>query len=221
MVAVIERRAPNHLQALQISSHLTARWLRLRGWEATMYDPETIVQLLKKARVRFILMGTHGIVGWRSETRATHDVDILAATSHYEKAIQAVHQAFPELEIVDWHAVTRFKDRSTNEFVIDIMRPVDDLFKAAFRCTIRVGKSHRIPDLEMAIASKYAAMISPRRPQDKKFVDAGDFVNMVKYNRSEIDFAKLRRLAEKVYKGGGAEILKMVADIKAGRQIKI
>jgi len=206
---------------LRISSMLTARWHRLRGSEAKMYEPETVIRLLKKAKVKFILMGTHGIVGWRSETRATHDVDILAAMSDYEKAIQAIHEAFPELEMVDWHAVTRFKDKTTDQVVIDIMRPVDDLFKAAFRCTILVEKSHRIPDLEMAIVSKFAAMISPRRQEAKRFIDAGDFVDMVQHHQDDIDLRKLRRLAEKVYKGGSAEILKMVNDIKAGRRIKI
>lgn len=225
MIAAVRERAPNHLQALQISSMLTARCHRLREeirpTGGTVYEVLEIIRLLKKAKVKFVLMGTHGIVGWRSESRATHDVDILASASDYEKAIAAIHQAFPELEMVDWHAVTRFKDKTTDQFVIDIMRPVDDLFKAAFRCTVLVKRSHRIPDLEMAIVSKFAAMISPRRKHAKRFVDAGDFVDMIEHNQDEIDLPKLKRLAEKVYKGGGREILKMVADIKAGREIKI
>ncbi len=186
-----------------------------------MYDPETVIRLLNKAKIKFVLMGTHGIVGWRSETRSTHDVDILAAWKDYEKAVRVIHEAFPELEMADWKVVTRFKDNVTGNIVIDIMKPVDDLFRAAFRYTVDVKRSHRIPDLEMAIVTKFAAMISPRREQRKKFVDANDFIDMVDHNQNELDLGKLKRLAEKVYKGGGPEILKMVDDIKAGRQIKI
>lgn len=186
-----------------------------------MYDPKAVIRLLNKAKVKFIVMGTHGIGGWRSEPRATHDVDILAAFKDYEKAVRVIHDAFPELELADWKVVARFKDKVTGNVVIDIMKPVDDLFRAAFRCSVPVGKSHHIPDLEMALASKYAAMISPRRPEEKKLIDAGDFIDIVKHNRDEINVQKLKRLGDRVYKGGGAEILNMIADIKAGHRIKI
>ena len=222
MAAAIQERVPNHLQALQLSSMLTARWYRMgRFPDATMYDPETVIRVLNKAKIKFVLMGTHGIVGWRSETRSTHDVDVLVAWKDYQKAVRVIHTAFPELEMADWKVVTRFKDQVTGNIVIDVMKPADDLFRVAFRYTVAVKRSHQIPDLEMAIAAKFAAMISPRREQRKKFVDANDFIDMVDHNQDVIDLGKLKRLADKVYKGGGAEILKMVADIKAGRQIKI
>jgi hypothetical protein len=71
----------------------------------------------------------------------------------------------------------------------------------------------------MALASKFAAMVSPYREYDKKLIDGGDFVNIVKHRHPQIKVAKLKRLAEKVYAGGGAEIARMVDDIKAGRPI--
>jgi hypothetical protein len=57
--------------------------------------------------------------------------------------------------------------------------------------------------------------------QAKKLVDAGDFVDVVTHNRSAIDLRKLQRLADKVYPEGGAEILRMVEDIDAGRTIQL
>jgi hypothetical protein len=40
-------------------------------------------------------------------------------------------------------------------------------------------------------------------------------------NRDSIDRLKLRRLDEKVYRGGGKELLELVDDALAGRQIRI
>ena len=44
---------------------------------------------------------------------------------------------------------------------------------------------------------------------------------MARHNHDRIARTKLRRLGEKVSAGGGAEILKMVDDIAAGRRINI
>jgi hypothetical protein len=64
-------------------------------------------------------------------------------------------------------------------------------------------------------------MVSPNRRLDKKLVDAGDFVNVILHNRARLNLPKLQRLAERVYPGGGAEVLRMVADIDAGRSIQV
>jgi hypothetical protein len=220
MATTLRERAPKHLQALQISSLLTARWYRMQRPEATMYEPEAVIRLLNRAKVKFILVGTHGIAGWRSSSRATQDTDVLVALKDYEKAVRTIHTAFPELEVAEWKKVTRFKDLTTGEVVIDILNPTDDLFKATFRYSIAAGKSHRVPDLEMALALKYAAMISPYRSYDKKLIDGGDFVNIVMHRYADVNIPKLKRLAEKVFHGGGADIAKMLADIRAERPIK-
>jgi hypothetical protein len=117
--------------------------------------------------------------------------------------------------------VTRFTDRATGKEVIDLMKPVEDLFKLAFKYSIPVGKTHRVPDLEMALVAKFAAMVSPYRRPAKKHADASDFTAMVEHNLNAIDLKKLKRLAEKVYKGGATEISQLIEDIKAGRTIQI
>jgi hypothetical protein len=78
-----------------------------------------------------------------------------------------------------------------------------------------------MPDLEMAMASKFACMISPNRNLAKKYVDAGDFMDVLLHNRNDVDVQKLSSLAEKLYQGGGAAIKKMVEDTLAGRCIKL
>jgi hypothetical protein len=175
---------------------------------------------LNKANVKFVLMGTHGIGGWRSEPRATQDVDVLVRKRDHRKAAEALRHAFPNLEVTEFPVVTRFTDPATGYSVIDLMKPTQPVMQMVFRNTMPVGRTHVIPKLEMAIVSKFAAMTSPNRAMDKKLIDGGDLVNMVKTNRDSLDRAKLNRLAEKIYPGGGVELSEMVDDILADRPIQ-
>lgn len=210
-----------HLEALHTSSQLTLTFRRMYQREAAMVTPEDVIAVLHQAGVNCVLMGTHGLGGWRSEARATQDVDVLVTKKDVRKAVRALHAAYPNLEISDTPVVTRFIDPASGKPAIDVMKPTQTVYQVVFRHTIPVGDTHRIPDLEMALASKFAAMVSPNRAPAKKLVDAGDFVDVITYNRDDIDLQKLKRLGDKVYPDGGAEIIRMIEDIDAGRQIQL
>ncbi len=185
-----------------------------------MISPEDVISVLSETGVRFMLMGNYGITGWRLERRASEDVDVLVRTRDHRKAVQVIRQAFPELQIKDTPVVTRFIEQATGIALIDLMKPNQPLFKGAFRQTVLVEEGYLIPNLEFALASKFAAMVSPNRADEKKFLDAADFTSMVKKNQSSIHLRRLRRLGELVYRGGGAEIEELVENIKAGRRIE-
>jgi hypothetical protein len=189
--------------------------------QAAMVSPKKIIRLLNEAKVRFVLLGTHGLGGWRSQARATQDVDILVARKYHRKAVRVLHEAYPKLVVVDSPIVTRFKDAATEEPRIDLMKPLQKVYQMVFRHTHQVADSHRVPDLEMALVSKFAAMTSPHRQAPRKIQDAADFADIVVHNQQELDMAKLSRLAEQVYSGGRHEITKLVQDILAGRPIQI
>ena len=121
MTAIVRERPAKHLQALEISSLVTARWYRMRRPDATMYEPQEIIRLLKRAKIRFVLVGTHGIIGWRSTARGTQDTDVLVALNHSEKAVRVVREAFyvarsgrPGPVLID---ITKDAQQSTSEFV--------------------------------------------------------------------------------------------------------
>ena len=209
-----------HLDALRRSSALVRTFYRMYGRGRTGMTPEEIIPILNKAGVKFVLMGTHGIGGWRSAPRATEDVDFLVQQKDHQKAVEAVRKNFPELKEVDTPVVTRFLDPSNKQPLIDLMKPEYEVLKAAFKNTVKAGKSHRVPDLEMALASKFAAMVSPNRKYSKKLLDGGDFADIVETNMTAIDRTKLLKLAELVYKGGGKEILELIKDVEAGRPIR-
>src|SRR5439155_21171562 len=128
--------------------------------------PQAVVRALHRAGILSVLMGTYGIEGWRSEPRATQDVDVLVAKKDTRKAVAVLRKLYPKLEVADYPVVTRFIEPTTGKGVLDVMKPTQEIFRMVFRHTIPVGKTHRMPTLEMALASKFAAMVSPRRDAD-------------------------------------------------------
>jgi hypothetical protein len=217
MIAQAER----HLAALRTSSMLTDSYRRMYRPDAAMVRPEKVIRVLKQAQVKFVVMGTHGITGYRGEPRATQDIDLLIRRQDHRKAVEAIRKAYPKLTSREEAVVTRFIDPATGNVVIDLMKPYMDLYKLVFRNTVSVSDRYLIPNLEMALAAKYAAMISPNRALGKKYTDAGDFVEIVQHNHERIDLGKLKKLGEEVYRGGGSELLQYVAAAKEGRTLKI
>ena len=65
---------------------------------------------------------------------------------------------------------------------------------------------YRLPTVEAALVSKYAAMLSPYRARDRKEQDAVDFRRLARANHERLDTAALRRLAALVWENGAEEI---------------
>ena len=213
--------AREHLQALHVGSEVT-RWFRQeREPNVVHVTPERVLAALHRAGINPVLMGTHGLNGYREEARATQDVDVLVTKKDVRKAVRVLEEAFPYLEVIDSAAVARFLDPVTQKVVIDVMKPTSQAMQVVFRHTVPIGKTHRIPDLEMALVSKFVAMVSPNRRKPKKLLDAADFAAIVTYNKDAIDLEKLKRLAAKVHPGGGAKIVQLAQDIWAGRELRL
>lgn len=212
--------ATRHGGALRISSEITRTLRGMYRPEATMISPSEVIAVLNGAGVRFILMGNYGMIGWRDEPRATEDVDVLVRTRDHRKAVRVIHEAFPPLRVEDYPVVTRFLDPATGKPRIDLMKPNQPLFKVAFRHTVLVEEGYRVPNLEFALACKFAAMVSPHRQVKRKHLDAADFMSMVEANESAIRPAALKALGERVYPGGGEEIMRLLEDARAGRRLE-
>lgn len=50
-----------------------------------MIQPEQVIAILNQAKVRFVLMGTFAINGYRTEARTTQDVDVLVPAKDHER----------------------------------------------------------------------------------------------------------------------------------------
>src|SRR5688572_29942571 len=99
----------DHGTALRISSNVTRNIRRLQGRSKVDIQPREVIKILNKARIKFTLVGAHGIAGWLLDPRASQDVDVLIHAQH-KKAVQAIRKAFPDLRVEDVLAVTRFID---------------------------------------------------------------------------------------------------------------
>ena len=101
------------------------------------------------------------------------------------------------------------------------MKTNQPLFAAGFKNAEKTSvekQSCKIPSLEMALAMKFAPMVSIVRADYKKYMDAADFIRIVNVN-PEIDLAKLEELGNLVYPGGGKEVLEKVRQIRAGEKL--
>jgi hypothetical protein len=187
-----------------------------------MISPLDVIRVLNAAKVSFVLVGAHGVAGWMKKPRATQDVDVVVAERHLKKAIKALTAAFPQLEAEDTEVVIRLRDRDTAEVAIDLIKP-RELYRQTFHHTRTVSEGEqvfRIPSLEMALAMKFAAMVSPNRAVDQVYQDAHDFIVMVKEN-PELDSEQLHRLGCLVYGSGGDEVLEMVRKARAGEMLEL
>ncbi|MFL5243753.1 MAG: hypothetical protein ACJ8FY_16755 [Gemmataceae bacterium] len=220
-VVSAKKHSRAHLRALATTSALTGFFQQMYRPGAAVVSPKKIIGLFNDAKISFVLMGAHGLGGWRSRPRATQDVDVLVAKRHHGRAVRVLQRAFPKLIVEDGVIVTRFKDPITGEPRIDLMKPLQKIYQMVFRHTRRVGDSHRVPDLEMALVSKFSAIVSPHRQPPRKIQDAADFADMVVHNKADINLAKLSKLAGQVYPEGQREISQLISDILAGRPIQV
>lgn len=116
--------------------------------------------------------------------------------------------------------VTRFLDPVSREPVIDVLRPVG-LYEHVFDNAIQATGGHQVPNVEMAIASKFNALVSRNREEKKQHLDASDVIQIVKRNQQRIDRDRLRELGEAVYQNGGSDLLAMVDDVLAGHRLQV
>jgi hypothetical protein len=185
--------------------------------------PADVIALLNAEQIRFMLIGAYGIAGWTRVARATEDVDVIVMARHHKKAVRVLLNAFAHLVSEDHEVVTRLRDRETNDVAIDVMKPNQPLYRAALKNTVTVRSGahpYQIPSLEMALAMKFAPMISLTRSDDKKHTDAADFIRMVRSN-ADIDLEKLGEFGELVYPGGGQEIVEKVRQVRAGEKLNL
>jgi hypothetical protein len=182
-----------------------------------------VLRLLNAQKVRFVLVGAHGLAGWRDRARATEDIDLVVMAKHVKKATRVLSDAYPHLDAEDHEVVIRLRNRETKKVAIDLMKTNQPLYGVVFQHVVPTsvaGQACLIPTLEMALAMKFAPMISLTRDLDKKYIDAGDFIRIVNVN-ADINLETLTKLGDLVYTGGGKEIVEKVRQARAGEPLQL
>lgn len=184
---------------------------------------EDVIKRLNAAKIRFVLVGAHGLAGWRDEARATEDVDFVVMARHIKKATKILVEAYPHLVAEVHEVVVRLRNPQTTKVAIDLLKTNQPLYGVVFQHAISTtinGQPCLISTLEMALAMKFASMVSLTRQDHKKFFDAGDFTRMVDVNAA-IDLAKLAELGNLVFPGGGKELVEKVRQVRAGERLQL
>ena len=120
--------------------------------EKRLLSPLDVIRVLNHERISFVLVGAYGLSGWRSQARATEDIDVVVAARQVAKAVRALSIAFPHLEPEDAAVAVRLRDKESNEVAIDVMNPLQPPNHVIFKYTKKVtaGKeSYRVPTLEI------------------------------------------------------------------------
>lgn len=195
------------------------RGVRLSKMYGMSLSPSDVAGVLSRAKVRYVLVGAHAINMYTGRPRATQDVDVVSDAP--AKARRAIEAAYPLLSVED-HPVVRFTE--AGEEVLDIIKAGSGkVFRRVLRLvrTVEVqGQAVVVPTLEAALALKFNSMISPTRQPDDRMQDAVDFSRAAKADAA-LDEALLRELGELVYAGGGAGLLKLIEDSRAGRPLEL
>ncbi|MEX2316125.1 MAG: hypothetical protein WD669_03170 [Pirellulales bacterium] len=204
-----------HAYAIRKSTWLTSEFRRVHRKGAMDITPQDVVDVLNEAGVKsWVLMGLHGYLGYMPEPRATQDVDVMVWHRERQKAKKAISARWPSLTIRSYSQVIRFGDpadldtQGRPKQVIDLMAPFAPFQELIMKEYVVVDDKtkHRLPTVEAAIVSKYAAMVSAFRDRDKKEQDAVDFRRLVRANYDQLRREDLRRLAGLIWEGGAHEI---------------
>jgi len=213
------KAASGHAYGIRKSTRLTSDYREVHKKEALDVKPQEVIDCLVAAGVKdWVLMGLHGYVGYLPMPRATQDVDIMVPYSQKKKAVKAISNGWPELEKRELSQVVRFLDPNDLDSdgspmpVIDIMLPWGSFQERILKQHVCVDPDtgNRLPVIEAAVVSKYAAMISPHRSYDKQQQDAVDLRRLIKTNHAKIDPDLLSELAGEVWEGGSEETQRFV-----------
>jgi hypothetical protein len=192
---------------------------RLAIMQGRKIGPTELFRLLNAAQLKGVLVGAHAVNARSGDPRATVDVDIVA--EKVKKVVDLFRRAYPDLKVEDHPVVTRFKDAGRE--AIDVIKPSSSpLFKRILTSaeTVEVdGVATSLADIESVLALKYQAMISPARLIEKKYRDAGDFI-MIAKQLKRINKSVLTELGNLIAGGSGEELIKLVNDARAGKQLE-
>lgn len=203
-------------EAIHRSSTLSK--LQLEALNRPSYSAADVIDVLNKGGIKSVLVGAQAIAQHTKTPRATEDVDVVV--SDVDQAMTTIKEKWPHLIFNHDDPVVRVMDGE--HVVIDLIKPVD-LYASALTNNYagRIGNVKvSIPTVELAIAMKYAAMASPHRETEKKYLDASDFIRLVN-SKEDLDLNKASKFVAHLYSGAGEEVKRYVQDVKSGKSLVV
>lgn len=210
-----------HINNLQKSFELSSQQIE------DAVNPLEVAALFEKEHVSYVLIGGHMLSFYTGTARATVDVDFIIGGADFSRAAKVIDKAYAQFKHNDriYHVTYDSKKKGLKDPErIDLVKDGFPLFREVVQqyCHTLRSNNHtvKIPTIEAAIALKFAASISPNRGDENKPVDNADLLRLVR-SRSSLNEVALSKLGDFVYRGGGKELISIVADIRAGKPVNL
>ncbi len=210
-----------HIENLQKSFELSSQQVD------DAVNPLEVAALFESKKVSYVLIGGHMLSYYTGTARATVDVDFIISGTDFERASQAIHEAYAQFQLHNrvYHVTYDTKKPHVKDSErIDLVKDGFPLFKSIVKkyCVTLRSKEQvvKIPTIEAAIALKFAASISPNRGDEKKPVDHADLLKLIRI-KPKLDKKKLLALGELIYLGGGKELVAIIDDVRHGKAISL
>jgi hypothetical protein len=166
-------------------------------------------------------------VGYHSRPRATIDVDMivprrklkliaaaLRRRGYVIKTHQDLVQVFPP-----------GADTEKAEQIADLVsREANPVLRAAFdqvEPANVLGHHVKVVNRGALVALKFHAGISPTRATGDRHQDITDIARVIETSFGPADADVAVHIAERIHKGAGSELLKLIDDLRHGRQVKV
>lgn len=185
--------------------------------------PLDLIAVLTEVDIRSVLLGSHGMGGWRRQPRASRKTVLLVGSRSHSRAVRLLVAAYPRLLAEQEENGTRLRDLDPMGVVIDVWKPVQPLLHKALVKTHTVqadGRACLIPSLETALALLFDPMIRLDWGSPEKYEHAGDFIRIVECN-PDLDLKEVASLCELIYEGAGAEAVTKVKRLRAGEKLNL
>lgn len=187
-------------------------------------DLAVLLDILRDAGARGVLIG--GVaVGYHGHERATVDVDFLVRGRSLRRvAAEARARGYDVRTFLpdEVKVYPRGSDKSIADVVAMDVNPV---LRAAFR---EVEQAEVLGEQDVSVvrrgalvALKFHSAVSPTRLIEDKYQDISDLAHLVRAGLSRTDEETAHRIAALSYPGAAADFDEVLADLRAGRSVKI
>ncbi len=185
-------------------------------------DLRVMLGILRDVGATYVLIGGLA-VGFHGYQRATVDVDMLVPARFLKRlAAEArsrglVVRTFPDTVRV----YPAGSDESIADFVSADANPV---LRAAFRESdhaVVLGQRVDVVRRGALFALKFSAIVSPTREIEDKYQDVADIGHVLKVGLSPDEESDACRIAALAYPGAGDDFESFLADLRAGRSVRI
>lgn len=185
-----------------------------------------LTEVLAQVEADAVLVGGLA-VGYHGRLRATIDVDLLVPKRKMGRIVKALEargyvvarqpgmaRVYPAGAVVGQdEAIADLVEREANPVLREAARASED--------AVVLGHPVKIVTRGALVALKFHAAVSPKRGIADRYMDVSDIGRVLEKRFERSDEEVALRVAEGAYPGARADLARMLADLRAGRPVRL